>query len=201
MRNKLLRFITRGCAEAPTNFDSSKHKNKVQGTTATTKTRSVGLSSVLPILATATATATATGCVMNYWTLLSAAVRRATKFVCHAARRTHWHIGCCCLLLLLLPAACCLPPVACCMLLATPATTTTSTAICQRSRSVSERQRVWAKPMPNMAKPWRMQQPRVRSASPKALPTWLFFHWDLMFPKIKADINLYHKFNSFPSKF
>jgi len=46
------------------------------------------------------------GCVMNYWTLLSAAVRRATKFVCHAASRTRRHIGCC-----RLPSA-----AACCML-------------------------------------------------------------------------------------
>jgi len=51
VRNKLLRFITRGCAEATT----AAATTAATATTATTKTTSVGLSSVLPILATATA--------------------------------------------------------------------------------------------------------------------------------------------------
>jgi len=54
VRNKLLRFITRGCAEATT-AAAAAAATTTTTTVTTTATTSVGLSSVLPILATATA--------------------------------------------------------------------------------------------------------------------------------------------------
>jgi len=107
VRNKLLRFITRGCAEATTAAAAAAATTQQQQQQQQQQHSSCNNSNNKRRLIKRLANfGNGDGCVMNYWTLLSAAVRRATKFVCHAASRTRRHIGCC-----RLPSA-----AACCML-------------------------------------------------------------------------------------
>lgn len=166
--NKLLRFITRGCAEATTTTT----------TVATTATTSVGLSSVLPILATATA---ALWIIGHYWVPpcgvlpnLCATLPRGLAGISDAAA---------CLLL---------PLVVCCMLLATPGNGN------NHSNLSAQSQRVWeAQSLGKANAKYGQATANTASRWLKALTIWPLF---IQFQYSTLALNCLSSIHTFTSK-